>query len=607
MVFADIGTSQYYVPGILYGEIGRSAAGFVLLTGLCVLLLARKYVDITARYQDGGGVVSVTSDAFGSLMGAVGGMLITVDYFLTSAISAVSGFEYISTLVPLGSWKLALPCVALMALGALNVVGLKESAVFSAVMAVFALAVSLLTITLCAIQATPAQWQQMATDVTAMQHMEPMHLLHGFAGAWLAFSGLESMSHLSPALVEPKGRVAMVAMAGVTLSILITSPVLTALSLSMLDLAQTNPDHFISNLGMLAGGLPLRTLVVVSASTLLLFAANTAIIGGYQVFVVMARDRYLPAALSNINYRFGTPHQAIALAVFFPILIILATGGSLAFLGSLYAFGLLGAFTLSSLSLDVVAWRERRRGVWFFLGLVTTLLVALAWSVNLVFKLKSTLFGGGLLALGMGLAISVKRGWIRGETNLIPFLTAEAAESAAEQAPAMRKILSLQEAQDLLAVYPGALLLPVRGFRQPMMDAALTLARERGFNAIHLLFVDEVPGLFYPPKVGPSPEAIRTLARCTNYLVDRGVEALPIWRMAHDAPASIASAARRLATRVVMVGTSERNPLWTVLRGSVLRGLAEKLDPTTQLVVADTSKPAVTLAGGAASANVQTR
>src|SRR5688572_31307309 len=68
VVFADIGTSIYYVPGLLFEEMGRRApspaAPFVLATGLAFILLSLKYVEVSARYPEGGGVVSVASDAF---------------------------------------------------------------------------------------------------------------------------------------------------------------------------------------------------------------------------------------------------------------------------------------------------------------------------------------------------------------------------------------------------------------------------------------------------------------------------------------------------------------------------------------------------------------
>src|SRR5919205_1157413 len=105
VVYADIGTSIYYVPGLLFGELGRRtpspAAAFVLVTGLAVILLALKYVDVAARYPDGGGVVSVAADAFNPAVGCLGGILICISYFLTAAISAVSGLQYLGGLFPL--------------------------------------------------------------------------------------------------------------------------------------------------------------------------------------------------------------------------------------------------------------------------------------------------------------------------------------------------------------------------------------------------------------------------------------------------------------------------------------------------------------------------
>lgn len=95
VVFADIGTSIYYVPGILYGQVNNLAGFFVLLTNIVFVLLVLKYVEISAKFPEGGGVVAVASKAFNPWFGALGGMFITVDFFLTAAISSVSGFNYL--------------------------------------------------------------------------------------------------------------------------------------------------------------------------------------------------------------------------------------------------------------------------------------------------------------------------------------------------------------------------------------------------------------------------------------------------------------------------------------------------------------------------------
>src|SRR3954453_3753786 len=100
VVFADIGTSVYYVPGILYGQVGAAAGLFVSLTMVVFVLLSFKYAEVSVRFPEGGGVVTVATRGINPWAGAVGGMFILVDYFLTSAISSLSGLTYFEAVVP---------------------------------------------------------------------------------------------------------------------------------------------------------------------------------------------------------------------------------------------------------------------------------------------------------------------------------------------------------------------------------------------------------------------------------------------------------------------------------------------------------------------------
>jgi hypothetical protein len=49
VVFCDIGTSVYYVPGILCGHVKDATPFFVLLTTGGFILLALKYIEISWR------------------------------------------------------------------------------------------------------------------------------------------------------------------------------------------------------------------------------------------------------------------------------------------------------------------------------------------------------------------------------------------------------------------------------------------------------------------------------------------------------------------------------------------------------------------------------
>src|SRR5437763_449395 len=100
VVFADIGTSVYYTPGILYGTVGTLAGFFVILTMTVFVLLTLKYAEVTHRFPQGGGVVTVAAQALNHWIGALGGMFILVDYFLTASISCLSGMIYLAVVIP---------------------------------------------------------------------------------------------------------------------------------------------------------------------------------------------------------------------------------------------------------------------------------------------------------------------------------------------------------------------------------------------------------------------------------------------------------------------------------------------------------------------------
>src|SRR5579863_3676797 len=151
VVFADVGTSIYYVPGILYGNVGDLAGFFVMLTMSVFVLLTLKYAEVTHRFPQGGGVVTVAAQAINHWVGALGGMFILVDYFLTSAISSLSGIQYFSVVLPAIGPSIKLPVVGaiqaiilfitigvLILLGILNWVGVSESAKVSLIGAIIA-------------------------------------------------------------------------------------------------------------------------------------------------------------------------------------------------------------------------------------------------------------------------------------------------------------------------------------------------------------------------------------------------------------------------------------------------------------------------------------
>src|SRR5579864_2875178 len=366
VVFADIGTSVYYVPGILYGTpgIGSLAGFFVFLTMSVFILLTLKYAEVTHRFPQGGGVVTVAAQAMNHWVGALGGMFILVDYFLTAAISCLSGILYFSVVVPaLGPIALWITIVVLVLLGILNWIGISESAKVSLVGAVIAFLSDIAILVTVFTHISFGEFLSLFPRMFQNHSLAPTSILIGFAASFLAFSGLESISQLSPVMKLPRKRVAGMALLLVILTIGLTSPLLTMLSTILLQPEAADPVKNAQLISLLAGhwgNIILQTEVAVSASALLVFASNTAIIGAYHVFMALARMEFFPAFVLKRNKLRGTPQYSIALSTGIPIIVLLLVNGNIALLGDMYAFGLLGAFSLTCLGLDIVRYRERK-------------------------------------------------------------------------------------------------------------------------------------------------------------------------------------------------------------------------------------------------------
>ena len=592
VVFCDIGTSVYYVPGILYAQVGALTPLFIIATIIGFIPLALKYQEICWRNPEGGGVVSVATKAFSPRWGVFGGFLILICYFFTIAISAVSGLHYLATILPfIEHYIVVCTVVALVLLATVNIIGIRESAILSLYMAVAALAVDLVVIGVTMFYIGPPEWSKVFGLIEQGRDIPPYAFLVGFAGAWLAFSGLESISQLSPAMQAPIRTTAPKGMSLVVISILLTSPLLSLFSVALLPdaIKLHDTERFISKLGVMWGGMPVELAVVGTASVLLLFAANTGIIGAYHVFLALAEGGFLPQLVTWRNRRFRTPHMAIVITTLIPVSVVYVTNAELGILGDMYVFGLLGAFVISSIGLDVIRWRLDQRGIGFWIGVLTTVMVTVAWLVNIVEKQTATLFGGMLIAFGMTVSVAAQQGRFADLFYQIPFiarLTQRRISEAERDLADIPNLISLSDASEIVALYPSRTLIAVRGRNLRLIDEAI--AREKGWggNAVYALYVEERAGLFVGgEEKEPGDEGIETLRFAVKAAQRQNFELIPVWTVSYNAAEAIARAAEVLEVDTVVMGVSRRSAVYHLLRGHVVNGLTRRLPASCHLLL----------------------
>jgi len=596
VVFCDIGTSVYYVPGVLYREVGDVAPFFVILGLIGFVLLAFKYVEICWRNPDGGGVVSVSTQAFTPLAGAFGGILITIGYFVTSAISSVSGIHYLGTVLPwLEEHVVAMSVVTLLFLAIVNTIGIRESAMLSLVMAAGALVVGLFVVGMVAFEAGDGDWQTVRANIALAQGLDTRTFLLGFSGAWLAFSGLESISQLSPAMRLPITETSRKGMRLVIVTMIATSPFLTLFAISLLPAELKNDavqsERLISLIAGQFGGYYASLAVVITGSALLLLAANTALIGSYHVFLSLTEKGFMPSAIAFRNRKFGTPQLAILVATIVPVLMVMSTSGHTDQLAGLYAFGLLGAFVMSSAGLDLLRWRNRERGWRMWIGVATTALVLVAWVVTLYVKQEATLWGSLLVLLGLLMAVGTRRKWFTGAFYNIPvvarLLPKRILESEGRlEASQTLDILTLAQASAITGLYPSSTLIALRTPNPGLVAEAIARERGRGGSSLFALYVEERTGLFvrsqdWQPKV----EGVDSLRSAVRAAEAEGVTLIPVYTVSYDAVEGIVRSAEALGVSGVMIGVTQRNSIYHLLRGHVLAGLTKRLPPGIRILL----------------------
>jgi len=586
VVFADLGTSVFYVPAILYAQVGGLAAAFVAIATVAFVFVALEHLEVAHRYPKGGGGVAAAVEAFGPRVGVVSGALMVSAYLLTISISVVSALQYIAVLYPWPHEIEVLSAAVLLVLGFLHWIGIRELARLALLLGLATLAVEGTLIAAVVVQLSPGDWAELGLQLRRVRSVGWAEGASGFAAAWLAFSGLESLGQLAPAVREPRRRVIRIAATLVVVSMVVTVPLFTALAVEAAQASHLRPEPaLLAPVALKYGGRPLLAALAFTGAGLLLVAANVAFIGCYNVFKAVGEHGYLPAILAQRNKRFGTPRAAVIVITSAALALVFATHGNLLALGRIFAFGLLGSYAITSVSLTVLRWRERRIGASFVVGVVASLALLIPWVTSWFTKPQATVYGACVTGLQLAIAFVTHRGWIR--SGRFGYLRAASAEQAAAEHPRAAEVVTLGEALALRPTVPSTTMVALRGPNRNLCVEATRRARGAGDAAVYVIFVDEIPGLFFPPRTGPSDEALDVLDEAVSDINKAGMEAVPIWRIAHDAGASIAEAAEELAVKCILVGTTARSAVWQFLRGDVLKELIRELPDPIHVVICE--------------------
>ena len=392
IVLADLGSTAFYIGGIVETAVGKSAPWFILAVMIFSYAVRALYIESSSMFVRAG-VYRVVKEAMGGTLAKLSVSALLFDYVLTGPISGVSAGQYIVGLfndvlvrlhvagkLPTGETAALIAILVTVYFWWRNTKGLHESSddalrimQVATVMVVILLAWCGITLLLHGGQLPPPPIPphlQFSPDAlgwlrgTALPSVTAIAVLVGFGHSILAMSGEESLAQVYREIEQPK--VKNLQRAGMLIfgySLVFTA--LVSFFAVMLIPDNVRPqyyDNLISGLAMhMAGPLTLRLVfqafVVIVGFLMLAGAVNTSIVGSNGVLNRVSEDGVLTEWFRKPHRRFGTTYRLVNLIVILQIVVIVLSRGDVILLGEAYAFGVVWSFVFNALAVIVLRYK----------------------------------------------------------------------------------------------------------------------------------------------------------------------------------------------------------------------------------------------------------
>jgi len=329
------------------------AAGSGLLLGLGLAAVvaycnATSSARLAARYPASGGTYVYGRERLGDFWGYLAGWGFVVGKIASCAAIALT--------VGLYAWPdhaHAVAVAAVVALTAVNYVGIEKSALLTRLIVAAVLAVlALVVVATLGWGATDTARLDIGTDATVDGVLQAAGLL------FFAFAGYARIATLAEEVRDPARTIprAIPVALGITLAVYTVVAVAVLLVLGPQRLADTAAP--LSDAVHAAGMPQLAPVVRAGAALAALGSLLALIVGVSRTTLAMARDRHLPHALAAVHPRFKVPHRAEVLVG--AVVAALAATADLRSAIGFSSFGVLVYYAIANASAWTLSPAENR-------------------------------------------------------------------------------------------------------------------------------------------------------------------------------------------------------------------------------------------------------
>jgi APA family basic amino acid/polyamine antiporter len=571
VAYGEIASSIYFALGI----IALHALGFtplvLLAAGLLFLLVSLSYAEAASALPETGGAATYVRRALKDLAGFMTGWVLFLDYLIVISLSALFLPHYLAAAFQLGGmgrnpWDVVVGVGVIVAVAAIRLVRRPSLYGIGIVVPVLDLVTQLVLIVLGFVLVFSPH---ALAHGTALGHAPSWgSLAFALPLAMLAYTGLETVANLAEEARRPGvdlHRSLLVAI-GTVVSLYVAIAVValsafpgpkTALGSDWLRAPLVGVATRIrADLGEPYGDI-LRFFVGASGALILLAAVTTSISGFSRLAYSLGEHGQLPRAFGRLHRRTLVSPQAILSAVAISSAIVIATAflkHDVAFLASVFSFGVLLAFTAAQLAVirlriaEPDLPRPYRAPFNISVGraeiplpaVIGSVLTFAVWIVAMATHPGARYGGPAWLLIGLVVFVVVRRAHGEGLTQRV----VAPDEQPVSDVPRFRKILVPMK-------------LGIIG--EEMLATAIKLASQHG-AAVEALHVVRVPldKAIDAEMLEEEERAEAALAEAKILGAENGVDVVGTTVRARSIGRAIVDHARATGADVIVVGSSPR-------------------------------------------------
>jgi basic amino acid/polyamine antiporter, APA family len=561
VAYGEIASSLYFALGI----VAAYALGFtplvLLFGGVFFLIVSLSYAEGTAAIPETGGAATFVRRAFNDVFGFMTGWALFLDYLIVIALSTLFLPHYLGTALGLESlrespWDAVTAVCVIAAITGIRLARRSQLHGGGIVVAGLDLATQLLLVILgLSLLYSPDALTQGTSLGTSPAWSD---IAFALPLAMLAYTGLETVANLAEETREPGRTLPRSLFSAIGLVVVLT------VLIAMVGLSAFPVENGHTALGeewlkaplagivdALQSSLPgwlgdvLRVYVGLTGALVLLAAATTSISGFTRLAYSLGEHSQLPRSFGRLNRRTLVSPQAILAAAAISMALVIGTalaGDDIAFLASLYSFGVLLAFAAAQLAVIRLRYKEPNLPRPFRAPLAAPLIgapLAIAiWIVSMVTHPGARYAGPIWLAAGLVVYLLVRRHARQGVfADVDPI----------EQLP------------------PGAdfrrVLVPMKlgPIGEEMVATAVALAKERDAS-VHAVFVILVPldQRLDAPMLDKEEQAAASLAEAALLGDENDVRIEPVTVRARSIGKAIVEQAAERGADLIVLGSSPR-------------------------------------------------